>query len=71
MTLGSLIEIFLDKEYDDKIYLTIIDKNKGSIVVENKRVCYSDVFEPYKDSYIYQVTELSEIYHYIVIIYKR
>lgn len=34
MTLGSLIEIFLDKEYDDKIYLTIIDKNRGEVIIE-------------------------------------
>lgn len=70
MTLGSLIEIFLDKEYDDKIYLTILDKNKGEVIIEFQRV-FSQIFNPFKDSYIYSITELSEIYHYLVVIYKR
>lgn len=70
MTLDTFIKAFLNIEYDDKIYLTIIDKNKGDVVISNERL-FNICFEPYKDSYIHSVIEVSECYHYIVTVYKR
>ena len=69
MTLETFINAFLEIEYDDKIYLTIIDKNKGDIIIDNTRL-FNDVFKPYYDSYINCVYEVANKYHYIVVIYK-
>lgn len=69
MELKSLIDTFLEKEYDDKIYFTIIDRETGRIVVENKRL-FSSEFEPYHDSMIFSIVELSPAYHYLISVYK-
>lgn len=69
MELKTLIDAFMEKEYDDKIYLTVIDRETGNIVVENKRL-FSGEFEPYHDSLIHTMIETAPCYHYVVVVYK-